>query len=101
MRVLIETTPLARPGGDRGLGRYTRAVLQGATAAGFDVKRIEVRSRSGRTAELRDLVERQIRLARGGYDIFHATNPNSCKDSLLAASSVGRPPTARPTIGEG
>jgi glycosyltransferase involved in cell wall biosynthesis len=75
MRVIVETTPLHRPGRDRGLGRYVRAVLEGSRAAGFDVSSLAVRARAGRSAEFRDLLERQLRLARPGYQVFHATTP--------------------------
>lgn len=76
MRVVVETTALERPGADRGLGRYTRAVLEGAVDRGFDVMPLAVRNRHGRTAEFRDLLERQARIWHCKHDVFHATNPN-------------------------
>ena len=74
-RVIVEATPLRRPGSDRGLGRYTNAVIAGADLAGYEVRRLTMRDRAGRTAEFRDLAQRQLSLMRGTADVFHATNP--------------------------
>lgn len=75
LRVAIETTPLHRGGSDRGLGRYTRAVLRAVRQSSWDVTELEVRPRNGRTLEFRDLVERQRKLSRAQFDLFHAPNP--------------------------
>lgn len=75
LRVIIETTPLSRPGADRGLGRYARAVLTAAEHEHFRVRTRSLRVRSGRTQYIRDLVDRQRHLLANNYDVFHATNP--------------------------
>jgi glycosyltransferase involved in cell wall biosynthesis len=73
--VAIDVTPLSRPGADRGLGRYTRAVLGAAQQQRFRVKPVRLPRRGGRAQYVVDLVDRQRRLRRMEYDVFHATSP--------------------------
>ena len=72
-RVALEVTPLDRPGGRRGLGRYVVAVQEAAERLGFDVEPISLVPRQGRAAEFVDLIDRWRRLRTLEYDVFHAT----------------------------
>jgi glycosyltransferase involved in cell wall biosynthesis len=74
VRVAIETTPLTRPGCQRGLGRYAGTVLESARRNGYDVIPVSLRRRSGRTQPLRDLLDRSRKLAKLDLDVFHATH---------------------------
>lgn len=72
---MIDVTPLTRPGADRGLGRYVRAVLSAADRQQFRVMKLSMPMRRGRIQHVHDLLDRQRRLKRMDYDIFHAPNP--------------------------
>ncbi len=76
LRVVMETTSLSRPGQERGLGRYTRACLSGARTLGHDVTELQLRSRKGRLAEFRDLVERTARATCLAHDLIHIPHPH-------------------------
>ena len=74
-RVVIDVTPLTRPGSDRGLGRYMKTVLSAVDREHFRVLTFSMPTRRGRTQQVRDLLDRQRRLKHLDYDIFHAPNP--------------------------
>jgi glycosyltransferase involved in cell wall biosynthesis len=75
-RLLIETTALARPGRERGLGRYVRACVAGASARGYELTELRVRGRGGRVAEFLDLAERAAGSLSRRPDVFHITHPH-------------------------
>lgn len=74
-RVLLETTAALRPGSDRGIGRYLKAIRQANAALGHHVVEIARPMGSGRLSEFSALPRRQLQLCRRGYDIFHAPTP--------------------------
>lgn len=75
MRLCIETSALSRPGSERGLGRYTRACLEAATAGGAEVAQLQLAPRAGRVAELLDLAARSVKLRRVDHELLHLTHP--------------------------
>lgn len=78
MRVAVETTPLTRAGGDRGIGRYVSAVLAAVEANGWETVPIDLGpAEGGRLLEFTDLWRRRRRLRHWGrgVEVFHATTP--------------------------
>jgi len=69
----METTTLTRLGRGRGLGRYTRACLAAAKGLGYGVTECRLGERSGRLAELADIVDRSLRLLPTRADLLHST----------------------------
>jgi glycosyltransferase involved in cell wall biosynthesis len=77
IQVAIDTTYLIGPGSDRGLGRYTRAVMEGSTVLGapFSVRPVSVRPWQG-AAELLEMPVRELKLMRRHSDLYHAMSPS-------------------------
>lgn len=75
MRVLLDASPMSRPGGDRGLGRYVGALLDANQILGTDLSTI---TRSGNEGPVRDFVELPFRTAqvlRRPVQVYHAPTP--------------------------
>ena len=75
MRVVLDTSAASRPGADRGLGRYLRAVRDANASANNEVRELRFRIGTGRLSEFWPLVNRSIQVARSRGDIFHAVTP--------------------------
>jgi len=76
--VLFESSATLRPGNDRGIGRYLRAIRQSNEALGNLLIETARPIGSGRLSEFSALPARQLRLRRQDYDIFHAPTPYYC-----------------------
>lgn len=75
MKVLLETTAALRPGSDRGIGRYLKAIRQANEALGNQLTEIARPMGSRRLSEFSALPGRQLQLWRREYDVFHAPTP--------------------------
>lgn len=93
MKVLFETTAALRPGSDRGIGRYLRAICQANEGLGNQVIEIARPMGSGRLSEFTALPARQLQLCRRDYDVFHAPTPYysglvSCRPTVVSILDV-------------
>jgi glycosyltransferase involved in cell wall biosynthesis len=74
VRALLEVSTGA--GRQRGLGRYDRAVAETLARLGATVTERTARGTGGpRVAEFLALPEREVRVLRRDFDVFHATTP--------------------------
>ena len=73
VRALLEVSTGA--GRQRGLGRYDRAVAGALARLGATVTERSARASGSRLSEFLALPEREVRVLRRNFDIFHATTP--------------------------
>jgi glycosyltransferase involved in cell wall biosynthesis len=71
--VLLELSPLARPGSERGLGRYAEQCRTAAQQTQFTIREFALTPRIGRLAQFVDLFDRTYKLRRENFDLLHAT----------------------------
>jgi glycosyltransferase involved in cell wall biosynthesis len=88
VRVALDVTALDRPGSDRGIGRYVRAVRAANGLLGNDLVEVTYAARSGRVSELSGLLARRVALARAPFDVFHAPTAYHSLGGLLGRRSV-------------
>jgi glycosyltransferase involved in cell wall biosynthesis len=78
MKIFLDTAAFRRPGSNRGLGRYSRALVESVSQVDeFEVTQVSSSCAlpvNNRLEEWVDMVSRTVFLSRSNFDIFHSTS---------------------------